>query len=206
MVFPCLSQETISSLGIFDATADWRLSSFSLQKGDYKIPGYVLISKIDIGYVYDIFGNGNDIMGQFDEGLFLYANKEGSWSLSAFLEWMNSENIDIVNAKAGIMIREYPDQSDSRYWTVQLERNQTQAVTLSLETLFRLETGQPTYSDRFYYTKPRRIFDSFIKGIWLRLICIDTFTVLQMKVRNHSTQVLGSISLNDNLFQMLSQF
>ena len=41
-VLPCVSEESISNLGVFDATADWCIEpQFGPKRSVYKIPGYV---------------------------------------------------------------------------------------------------------------------------------------------------------------------
>jgi len=104
-----LAQQS-ANLGIFDATADWGLEpEFPPQLGAFKIPGRVEVSEVDGDYVYDIYGIGDEIFFDIDEGFFVYTERTGSWSLSAKLEWIDI-GVELYDEKPspkiGIMIRE----------------------------------------------------------------------------------------------------
>lgn len=86
-------QDIPSEYGMFDNIADWGTDAFPPQLGQYKIPGKVELVEED-GLVYHLYGNGDDIWNETDEGIFLYTTRPGSWQISAKVEWIhNGRNI-----------------------------------------------------------------------------------------------------------------
>ncbi len=98
--------------GIFENTADWP------QIGDAKADG----SCDEAGGEYNLRGNGNDIWGGQDEGFYAYTEKEGSWILTAKLEWIDPGADEW--AKFGVMIREDPQDPTSRFFAMTLRGNE----------------------------------------------------------------------------------
>ncbi|MBI1390673.1 MAG: hypothetical protein GC154_19760 [bacterium] len=95
------------SQGIFDKTADWP------QIGNAKAAGSASFAN----GVYAMKGNGNDVWGNADEGFFLYTEKEGSWSISGKVKWVDTTAQDW--AKVGVMIRDAGDDPGSaHYWAM----------------------------------------------------------------------------------------
>ncbi len=145
-LIPCYSQETVSSLGIFDATADWGLEpDFPHQIGKYKVPGKVEISQTDDGFVYDLYGNGNEIWFSKDEGFFLYAEKSGSWSLSGKLRWCSPGGGDMW-AKFALMIRDKGKAPDSKYYAIILCSGMSEPYGDLLAAQWRKDQGGLTES------------------------------------------------------------
>ncbi len=115
LLFTCsgMAQET-TSLGIFDATADWGLEpEFGPPVGEEKIPGRVEIRHEGENFVYDLYGNGEGHGQEFDEGFFLYLKRKGSYSMTAWLRLVNMPNVT-----GGLMIRENAVSSNSPYYMV----------------------------------------------------------------------------------------
>ncbi len=129
--------------GIFDATADWGSTESPPQRGDFKIPGHVEVSKSEDGLAYDLYGNGNDIWDLNDEGYFLYTEKSGSWSLSARLEWINrGKNMhDDPWGKIGPMIREKVQASNSKFFYSILQSGIERPYGRMINTAFRAKHG-----------------------------------------------------------------
>jgi len=108
-----------ANLGIFDATADWGLEpEFPPQLGQYKVPGRVEVSEVDGDYVYDIYGNGDQIHGKNDEGFYAYTQKKGSWTLSGKIQWMDTGDNPGQGPKAGFMVREQGKDSKAKHFTI----------------------------------------------------------------------------------------
>lgn len=105
-----------ASLGIFEKQADWGTSEFPPQLGEFKIPGRVDITMDDSGYVYDLYGNGDDIMIT-DEAFFVYLEKSGSWRLSGKVEWIDRGGTHPY-AQAGLMIREAGESAYSNFYAM----------------------------------------------------------------------------------------
>lgn len=82
-------QNITSEYGIFDHIADWGTDEFPPKLGEYKVHGKVEIENED-GLVYHLYGNGDDLWGKTDEGIFLYTTRSGSWQISAKVEWIHN--------------------------------------------------------------------------------------------------------------------
>ncbi|MEW6237475.1 MAG: ATP-binding protein [Candidatus Omnitrophota bacterium] len=119
---PCRSQESASNLGIFDATADWGTKESPLQRGRFKTPGRVEIRNATADAVYRIFGNGDDIWDNSDEGFFLYAERYGSWKLTARVKWLDrgGERTGGNNPSVHLMIRNQAKNSYSSQFGIYL--------------------------------------------------------------------------------------
>ncbi len=116
----CFAQES-ANLGIFDATADWGLEpEFGTKIGKYKVPGRVKIAKENGEYIYDVYGNGNDIWGKKDEAFFLYSELKGSWQFSARVQFIKDGEPFVNWAKACLVLREKAEKQDSKYYQMAL--------------------------------------------------------------------------------------
>ena len=114
-VVPCMAQES-ANLGIFNATADWGLiPEFVPKVGEEKIPGRVEIRREGGDVVYDVYGNGEGSLREFDEGFFLYFKQKGSCSITAWLRLINMPNVS-----GGLMIRDQAVPSNSRFFMITL--------------------------------------------------------------------------------------
>lgn len=96
--------------GLFEKTADWA------GRGTMKIPGSVEVTGTGTSAVYTVSGNGDDIWDNQDEGLFVYTEKEGSWTLTANVEWLDPGPNDW--SKIGPMVRENPEDPASQYYSI----------------------------------------------------------------------------------------
>ena len=96
--------------GLFTKQVDWSTGfAYTLTK----IPGSCSYTD----GTYSVKGNGDDIWNSDDEGFYVYTEKSGSWSLSGKVKWIDPGTN--VWAKAGIMIREKGEKSNSvHYWTM----------------------------------------------------------------------------------------
>ncbi len=89
LVVPSSAQDS-ANLGIFNATADWGLEpEFPPMRKQNKVPGRVEVKQTEQGIVYDLYGNGDDIWNDTDEGFYAYTTRSGSWSLSAKVHWID---------------------------------------------------------------------------------------------------------------------
>ena len=104
-----------AQFGVFDQIADWG------PLGNAKAEGTVEVEGSGAGANYQLYGNGNDIWNTEDEGLFVYKSLDGSWMLQASVAW-NDPGPD-ANSKLGVMIRENPASSTSRYYWIDLRGN-----------------------------------------------------------------------------------
>lgn len=102
--------------GIFDQLADWE------SRGSVKVEGYVEVEGEGANAVYTLAGNGDDIWENTDEGLFVYTELEGNWSLQARFEWEFPGTHEW--SKVGVMIREKGDLPNSQHYWIMLRGNQ----------------------------------------------------------------------------------
>lgn len=101
--------------GIFDQLADWE------GRGSIKVPGNVQVDGEGLDAVYDLWGNGDDIWENTDEGLFVYTERAGSWSLQARVEWLDPGTNEW--SKVGVMVREKGDVPNSQHYWIILRGN-----------------------------------------------------------------------------------
>ncbi|MDP8245424.1 MAG: hypothetical protein P9L94_15170 [Candidatus Hinthialibacter antarcticus] len=101
-----------AQFGEFDQVADWG------PLGSAKAEGSVEVDGTGASATYSLIGNGNDIWNTEDEGLFVYKELDGSWMLQASVAW-NDPGPD-ANSKLGVMIRENPESSTSRYYWIEV--------------------------------------------------------------------------------------
>lgn len=103
--------------GIFDAVADWGTEEFPPKLGKNKVPGKVEVTIDDDDWIYDVYGNGDDIWFQRDEGIYVYTMKQGSWSLSAQVKWIASGRDQSLlkghRQEANVQIRSVPASTSS---------------------------------------------------------------------------------------------
>ncbi len=124
LVAPCMAQESISGLGIFDATAIWESSKDSSQKE--KSVGFVGISRFENSFFYDLFGKGKNwdsflrdgkSVNYLDEGFLVYTERPGSWMLSARVELdFQKSYSELLHTIFGVIIRERADDSTSAFY------------------------------------------------------------------------------------------
>jgi signal transduction histidine kinase/CheY-like chemotaxis protein len=136
--------------GIFDKIADWGTDEFPPKVGSHKAPGKVEITESQDGIIYNIYGNGDDIWDRRDEGLYLYIEKSGSWSISAKAMWIdNGHAFPIIYTNrpdASVHIRSNPTDSASVNFRSYLRAG---AVTLDAGnccTGWRKKPGDFTYN------------------------------------------------------------
>ncbi len=82
------------SYGLFDKIADWGTEEFPPKIGKFKAPGHVEIERKNEDWHYTIYGNGSGFERVMDEGIFLYTEYKGSWSLTARIELPDQKNIN----------------------------------------------------------------------------------------------------------------
>lgn len=99
--------ETVS-IGEFDKLADWG------PRGTFKAEGEASFAD----GAYTLRANGDDIWNNDDEGLFLYTEKTGSWSLSGRVEWIDPGSNEW--SKTGVMVRESGPLATSRHYWIEL--------------------------------------------------------------------------------------
>lgn len=102
-------------VGIFGLVADWEPLGASKAEGSAEVEGEGAAA------VYQIEGNGDDIWNTEDEGFFLYEEVEGSWMLQGSVAWVDPG--PDANSKVGLMVREKPAESTSRYYWIELRGN-----------------------------------------------------------------------------------
>lgn len=105
-----------AEMGLFEQTADWGAPQFPPRVGEFKTPGRMTVGIDDGAPVYDIHGNGDDIMVT-DEAFFAYLEREGSWKLSGRIEWIDRGGSSPY-AQAGLMIREEGESSSSNFISI----------------------------------------------------------------------------------------
>jgi hypothetical protein len=153
LVVPCIAQES-ATLGIFSATADWGLEpEFGPQVGNYKVPGRVDITESDEGLVYDVYGNGDGIHGWEHEGFFVYTERNGSWSLSAKIEYIDGGGEE-SNPKICVMLCDQATESNSTYYLT-FKSNFYSVKRIWLKSLFRVK-------DKLYFQFHRHSLESLL--------------------------------------------
>ncbi len=154
-VVPCMAQES-ANLGIFSATANWGLApEFGPRQGMFKVPGRVEVSGDEGDLVYDIYGNGDDIWKLSDEGFFVYANRSGSWSLSAKVKWIDTGEPLNYMSKVGPMIRNQAAQSDSKTFFTFLRYGEYDKPGDTVKSMFRFTKGsRPSSTNKYGKNHP----------------------------------------------------
>ena len=127
-VSPCMAQENVSGLGIFDATADYGIKPFSERIGQYKVPGRVEISGSGEDDIYDLYGNGDISSAERMEYFSLYREERDSFSLGGGVEIIESGGTDNLPL-AGIFL-ESEDEPTSRYALLLVQRNDLQKTEI----------------------------------------------------------------------------
>jgi len=143
LVVPCVAQDSVSGLGIFDATADWGLEpEFGPKIGTNKVPGNLSITTRDGEDFYVLFGNGDRIWDRSDEGFYAYTERAGSWRIRAKLEWLDygQDNDNLSNA--GLMIRKKGFDSNSSHSYININTPKTSKITFN--NYARIQSGRPT--------------------------------------------------------------
>ncbi len=167
-VNPSVSENDGSAdFGIFSATADWGLPEYPPQLGMYKRPGRVEITTKDDDFVYDVYGNGDQIFVDSDEGFFLYTPLIGSWTLTAQVEYIKKGG----NSQwpvAGIMIREYGAATDSKLFSILCQAGRTTSFGDSIGIPWRLRTGEKAFGYELLTGEPIRLSHSG-KPVFLRI-------------------------------------
>ncbi len=151
-----VSVTSAQTVGLFNKQADWTI-------GDppTKTPGEAKIS----GDVYTLIGNGDDIWDAEDEGFFLYTEKEGSWTLTAKVQWIDTGSD--VWSKAGLMIRSNPNAANSANFMWR-HRGNNYAPDIT-GSQWRLTAGAPSASLDFTDAAGNNIGDPNMEGIWARV-------------------------------------
>ncbi len=135
-----VADEYAAKFGLFDATADWGLPLFPPQQGIYKVPGKVSVSHLRDGFIYDIFGNGDDIGNISDEGFFVYGDRAGSWKLSAKVHWIEGGGPQGRSlGKVGLQIRERGPDPGSKFYFFALKSGWGKYIGMESSIIFRLD-------------------------------------------------------------------
>ena len=119
LAFGLFANSAYAQFGIFDKTADWGDKNSPPMRGTYKAAGKVSVKGTGTTAVYDIYGNGDDIWDNNDEGFFVYTEKAGSWSLTGKVSWVDAGG-SAGWAKAGVMIRDKGLVAGSRHYWIEL--------------------------------------------------------------------------------------
>ncbi len=108
-------QATIcGNLGIFENIADWGTWEFPPMTGLNKAAGNVIVSGSGENQEYDLYGNGNFTNWQ-DEGLYLYAERDESWTISAKIDSFERTS---GRSYVALEIRNRPDDVYSAYYGI----------------------------------------------------------------------------------------
>lgn len=164
--------------GIFDQLADWD------SRGSVKVPGDVQVTGQGLDAVYELWGNGDDIWESVDEGLFVYANREGSWSLQARVGWIDPGTNEW--SKIGVMIREHGDMPESQHYWIMLRGNQF--GDLAGPQWRPTEGGESFWQQAYYPDGHPSVGDAvnaFDDGmLWLRVTRIAPLNLVYSEVSN----------------------
>lgn len=91
------------------------------QIGSNNVPGYVSRTGNGENTVYEIFGNGNDIWNEQDEGYFAYKHLDGSVTMQGRVVWNDPGHQGRDKwPKIGLMVREDPKNPSSRHFIADL--------------------------------------------------------------------------------------
>ncbi|MEW6238533.1 MAG: ATP-binding protein [Candidatus Omnitrophota bacterium] len=116
------NNESAATIGVFDRTADWGTPEFPPKLGKNKVSGKINLATSTDGLLYDIYGNGDHIYDNSDEGFFAYAEKTGSWRLESRIELMEMGGGNNY-AHSGLMIREKGGSAQSKLYSLFLVWN-----------------------------------------------------------------------------------
>ena len=202
MTMPCLSQETISPLGIFDATADWSLDpDFKPEMDNHKFPNHVKIQTTDEGLAYDLSGYGH-FYWNYDNGLFLYKELSGSWTITCKVQWLDIGDRTEFESNAGIMIRENGSRNRSKFYAICLMSGTEKNSKKNGGVLWRSQDGDTTLfgdalpSDTLISIKPGE--SAFFR---LTRIAPENFVFAEWSVDSKQWQSVRSLflELGDNV-------
>jgi hypothetical protein len=135
----CLvSVPALAQVGIFTDTVDWSGNPDTTAN-----PVHAEGSATESGGDYSLLGNGDDFYGNYDEGFYIYKMQTGSYSLSGEVDWLDPGADQW--SKVGLMIREEPTNSQSRYYGVILRGGGGGAnIADRIDFQFRSTTGGST--------------------------------------------------------------
>lgn len=149
--------------GLFEKTADWGTTEYPPQRGSFKVPGSVTFAN----GTYTLWGNGDDIWDNNDEGFFVYTEKTGSWRLSGRVQWIDPGPNEW--SKIGLMIRENGADPYSRTFYTILRGQDFGDRT---DVAWRDNTGGPSYNTQTFQPDPDFPGSSIpveatLEGLWL---------------------------------------
>lgn len=143
--------------GPFDSTANWG------PRGTANTPGEVEYD--DASGTFTMRGNGDDIWNNDDEGFFVYANKSGSWRISANVYWNDPGTNDW--SKIGVMVRENAEDASSRHYWAELRGA---GFGDRVDAQWRDSTGGGSGNAQIFEEDGTTgVFDIFNEGVWIRV-------------------------------------
>jgi len=177
---PFISTSQPAKLGIFDATADWGLEpEFPPKRGQYKVPGRVEVSEVDGDYVYDIYGNGDNIFNKNDEGFIVFAEWTGSWSISGKLRWIeDGKPNDNEWGKFNLVIRENGASTSSKFYSLNLRSGAKEQLGDWVKPHYRILDGENAASSLVVVDENGNLVSDQGNGIYFRvsrIASIQTF-------------------------------
>lgn len=164
MLVGAMALPAYAQYGIFDSIADWE------GRGDVKVEGNVEVTGEGVDAVYELWGNGDDIWENQDEGLFVYSELTGSWTLQGRVEWIDPGTHEW--AKVGLMIREDAQDPESRHYWIELRGA---GMGDRVDVQWRAETaGETVGSDEILFPEGDplegiQVDASLDGGLWFRV-------------------------------------
>ena len=156
------------SLGIFDQVADWGSPDSPPQRGEWKVPGRVIVSGTGPSAVYDLVGNGDNIWDDSDEGLFVYTEESGSWVLTGRVSLIDQGG-DSEWAQIGIMIREKGSLTTSKNYCSVLHAGTGASLGGNAVTKWRDTDGGSTASSALFTDETGQQIADPGDGLYLRV-------------------------------------
>ncbi|MBD3267279.1 DUF11 domain-containing protein [bacterium] len=151
-----------NEVGIFQGMADWDRDDGTKAAG----------SATFADGTYNLEGNGNDIWQSADEGLFIFSDKKGSWSLTGRVFWNDPGTNEW--SKVGVMVRENGPMIESRHYWIELRGSGLGDRT---DAQWRDSEGGASGNTEIEDQNGDPVID-LGEGLWLRvtrLASIDTF-------------------------------
>lgn len=180
----CVATSGVFAQGIFDKVADWP------QVGASKVAGSVSFAN----GVYTLEGNGDDIWGNADEGLYVYTTKSGSQSISARVNWVEPGANEW--SKVGVMIREVGDDPGSKtYYSILRGYDYGDRA----DAAWRTTTGGSSGSVQMFVDPPDNTVavQATADGLWLRVTRLAEANIMVAEWSEDGTNWnIGDITYN----------